>query len=531
MHLIFRFLLFILLVNFMQACSSVSSKDDVKLANEAKFKIGVAYFSHETCTFCPNPTGVAEFEYYGPPLQGDEVLSYSSYIDGFVKMAKEYGRYELIGIQSPRSPYGGSSGSWVTQEAFDKYTAGMIEDIRKNGPFDGIYLSLHGAMAVSGVPKPEAEIVRRLRKEVGEIPIIVTLDLHGNEDHELAEAADAVLVVKRFPHYDTDKQGERAARLMHRILTGDYQPTMSTRKPGVITPTVMQDTKTYPAMEIMERARIWEDHEKDVYVSVLYGFPWSDVPDVGACVMVITNNDPALAEEIAEDMSQYIWKVKEPFASKKYPRPAEAVPQILADVAEGKSPAIVGDYSDRMGDATHILKELITQQASNFCIATLKDERVLQKLSTEGKKNGEQVSISVGGYLAESSGEPVAIEGLLEYFGPYENRKDGREFDKIAVVKFGNNNRVIISPDLYQVVYPAIFDVLNIDDEKLDIIVLKSRAHFRRGFDLIDYAGSIHIVDAPEPYFGTIHLDALDYKNIPEGLYPLNKEANYMLSE
>jgi len=300
---------------------------------------------------------------------------------------------------------------------------------------------------------------------------------------------------------------------------------MATRKPGVITPTVMQDTKTHPSLEIMERARIWEDHIEDVYVSVLYGFPWSDVPDVGATVMVITNNDQALADEIADDMSKYIWKVREEFANKHYPRPDEAVPQIKEAVAAGQTPVIVGDYSDRMGDATHILRALMTQGASNFVIATLKDPTLLESLSDEGKQSGDEVAVEIGGYLAESSGSPVRLEGTLEYFGPYQNPKDGNEFDKMGVIRFGNNNRIIISPDLYQVTYPAIFDVLEIDQTALDIIVLKSRVHFRRGFDLIDYACSIFIVDAPEPYFGTVHLDALEYEHIPANLYPLNSST------
>jgi microcystin degradation protein MlrC len=156
---------------------------------EPPIRLGVATFSHETCTFCPQPTGIAEWEFYGPPVRGSEVLRAGGYIRGFADAAREYGGVELVGISSPRDAKGGSSGSWVTAEAFDKYTAGMAEDLNKAGQLDGLYLALHGAMAVTGVPKPEAEIVRRLRKAVGQIPIFITLDLHANEDRELSDAA------------------------------------------------------------------------------------------------------------------------------------------------------------------------------------------------------------------------------------------------------------------------------------------------------------------------------------------------------
>ena len=138
-------------------------------------KIAVARFSHETCTFAPKPTTIEDWEYFGPPTDGI-VDTYSGYIGGFRRMCDEFGCVELIGITSPRWVRGGSSGNWNTTEAFDKYTNLMAEDIRNKGRFDGLFLALHGAMAVTGIPKPEAEIVRRLRKVVGKIPIMVTLD-------------------------------------------------------------------------------------------------------------------------------------------------------------------------------------------------------------------------------------------------------------------------------------------------------------------------------------------------------------------
>ena len=171
-------------------------------------KIGVATFSHETCTFCPRPTGVDEWEFYGPPERGEAVLEASSYIRGFVSQVREFGGVELVGLLSPRNAVGGSSGSWITKEAFDKYTGGIVKDLEEQGPFDGVFLALHGAMAVTGVPRPEAEIARRVRAAVGDIPIVATFDLHGNEDEEFLAVADGTFTVKRYPHYDARLQGD-----------------------------------------------------------------------------------------------------------------------------------------------------------------------------------------------------------------------------------------------------------------------------------------------------------------------------------
>jgi len=482
-------------------------------AEKPPIRIGVATFSHETCTFCPDPTGVAEWEFYGPPMQGDEVLESDSYIQGFVDRAREYSGVELVGVYSPRDAKGGSSGSWVTTEAFDKYSNGIAEGMKQAGRLDGVYLALHGAMAVTGVPKPEAELVRRVRKAVGEIPIFVTLDLHANEDQELSEAANAVFIIKRYPHYDSYEQGERAARIMIRTVRGTYRPVMATRKPGVITPSVFQDTAMSPAMEIMERARIWEHRAKDSFVSVAFGFAYADVPDVGATVMVVTNNDQKLADEIAQDMSDYIWRLREQFAGKKLPKTREGVAQAIAAANTDRKPVVVADHSDRTGNSSWILEELIRQGAKNFCITTLADAKAIEEIKAKAKV-GDQISVHVGGYADQYAGKPVKIDGKVEFLGKY-----GR-YDTVAVLLFGNNNRIILTPLLDQVTDTDIFEPLGIKLSDLDIIVLKSRVHFRRGYVENGFAKEIVWIDAPG--LGPADLTGIPYQNIPKDLYPLN---------
>ena len=479
-----------------------------------KIRIAVATFSHETCTFCPKPTTVEDWEFYGPPTR-DILNSNRGYIGGFKTICEEYGGIELVGILSPRGARGGSSGSWITKDAFDKYSFGIVDDMRQAGHLDGVFLSLHGAMAVTGVPKPEAEIVRRVREEVNNIPIMVTLDLHANEDHELSDAADAVFIIKRYPHYDTTLIGERAARVMIKTIRGGYKPTMATRKPGVITPSVFQGTGVSPAMDIMERARRWECQNRDVYVSVAFGFAYADVPDVGATVMVVTNNDQKLADRIADDMSDYIWRMRKEFAGKKLPKTKEGVELAIAAVKAGKIPVVIADHSDRTGGSTHILHELINQGAKNFCIATLRDEKAIKEIQAEAKK-GDAVSIDVGGYSDKFAGNPIRIHGKVEFLGDY-----GRG-GTVVVLLFGENNRVILTPQLMQVTTPGIFARLGIELDNLDIIVLKSRVHFRRGFHETGLAGAIFEVDAPG--WGPSDLTLLPYKNIPKDIYPIYRK-------
>ncbi len=490
-------------------------------------RIAVASFSHETCTFCPRPTTIDDFE-RGGVLRGEEVLKVHrgipSYINGFIRAAEEAGDVELVGILDASRSWGGSSGSWLTSECFDKYTYEIAERLRGAGRVDGVLLALHGAMAVEGCLKPEAEIVRRVRGAVGNVPIMVTLDLHANEDHELTDVADGVFIIKTYPHIDSEETGLKAARCLIATARGEFKPVMAIRKPGVITPSVFQGTDFYPAKDIMDRAREWEGRGA-YYVSVAFGFAYADVPDVGATVIALTDGDRELAERAAQDVSDYIWSLREPFAGKRIPKTREGVEQAIRAAREGRRPVILADHSDRTGDSTHILRELIDQKAENFAVATIADERALEEISRKAKL-GDHVEVMVGGYAHPLSGEPVRISGRVEYLGACEYVHNGPmargarvRLGKVGVIGFGSNNHIIITPTLHQVIDDAIFSALGLNLNSLDIIAIKSRVHFRAYYQ--DVAGAIIEVDALG--LGPADLTQLEYRNIPEDIYPIGR--------
>ncbi len=170
-------------------------------------RIAVLQFSHETVTFLKSDTTtVDDFIYHGSPARGEALLGSQprSYIGGFVKVAREFDRVELVGIESPLFSKRGTASGWITEEAFEHFLGKMISELKVQGKFDGVYLALHGAMGVRGVPKPEAEIARQVRAVVGRGAVIVgTFDPHGNEDDAFLAEADMAFTVKYFPHYDS----------------------------------------------------------------------------------------------------------------------------------------------------------------------------------------------------------------------------------------------------------------------------------------------------------------------------------------
>jgi microcystin degradation protein MlrC len=495
--------------------------------NNSSIRIAVLHFSHETVTFLKNDTTLDDFTYPGSPAKGEALLKADpkSYMGGFVKMAREFDGVELVGISSPLWPKTGTGSGWITRDAFETFVGAMIEEIEQeikaDKPFDGVYLCLHGAMAVRGIARPEAELAKRVRQTVGpKVFIAATFDLHGNEDAAFLTYADMAFTVKYFPHYDSYLQGERAARTLVRAIWGDYKPAHETLKIPIITPTVLQWTGASPWMDLVQRALVWEAREPDVYVNLFFGFPFADVPDVGMTVQVLTNGNPELAREIGRDMAESIWRKREALltATRIHPIP-HGVALAKQAVQSGETPVVLADHSDRSGYATWLLAEIIAQDLSHTLIATVADAAATARLKAMGVKAGDAFDMEVGGLADESAGVPVRVAGTIlsavESHGQFQ-----------VCIRFGRDNVLVLSTYLVQVMEPSSLEGLGLDPKAFDIIAIKSRVHFRRGFHDNGFARTILLVEPTEPFLGTVHLDKLPYQHVDlKQFYPYGNPA------
>ena len=61
----------------------------------------------------------------------------------------------------------------------------------------------------------------------------------------------------------------------------------------------------------------------------------------------MTDGDQARADRIADDMADFIWRVRADFAQGAYPEPPEAVRQARQAIRAGETPVVLADYWDR----------------------------------------------------------------------------------------------------------------------------------------------------------------------------------------
>jgi microcystin degradation protein MlrC len=481
-------------------------------------RIAVLQFVHETVTFLPYDTTEADFRFPGSPAAGEALLATDpkGYIGGFVQVAREYPGVELVGIESPLWPRTGSGSGWITEEAFEHFLGRQVQALRGQGPFDGVYLALHGAMAVRGVARPEAEVARRVRAAVGPKAVLVgTFDPHGNEDEQFLRHADLAFCVKYFPHYDMHLQGQRAARMMVRAIRGDFRPAHAVVKVPILSPTVLQWTGAPPWSDLVQRALTWEAREPDLFVNVFFGFPWSDVPDAGMTIQATSNGDPALAGRAARDIAGWAWRRRaDLLGGTRVHRIAEGVALAKQAVAAGRAPVVLADHSDRSGYATWLLREIIAQGLTRTLVATVADATAIEALVASGAQPGDAFDREVGGLADESAGTPVRITGRLRALATGGTSRAMGGGQLWAVVEFGAGNVLVVSPFLAQVIEPEELWSLGLRAEEFDVIALKSRVHFRRGFDDSGFAPTILLVEPDEPFLGTVRLDGLRYENL-----------------
>ncbi len=481
-----------------------------------KYRVAVLSFMHETVTFLPNETTRDDFIYPGSPCRDEQLLQNDSrgYIGGFAQFAREMGCVELVGIESPLSPKTGTGSGWITRDAFEHFVGNMLADLKARGPFDGVYMALHGAMAVRGIPRPEAELAARVRAAVGpDVALVATFDLHANEDCEFMRHADLAFCVKYYPHYDGHLQGERAARSLLRVLRGTYVPKVVVVKVPLITPTVLQWTGASPWMDVVQRALVWEARKPDTVVNIFYGFPWADVPDMGMTLQVITNGDEPLANEIACDMAEFVWRQRERLVkTAEVLVISEGVAQAHLLVEQGVKPVVIADHSDRSGYATWVLKALLQAELSRVLVGTVADRQLIARLAQRGIAVGDEFDEPVGGEVDPSAGAAVRIVGKVVALS--RTHDAGSPGPKWIVVGFGAGNAIVISQFLMQVKEPEAFTPMGLRLEDFDVFVIKSRVHFRRGFDDSGFAKAILLVEPDEPFLGTTRLEGLSYQNV-----------------
>jgi len=124
----------------------------------------------------------------------------------------------------------------------------------------------------------------------------------------------------------------------------------------------------------------------------------------------------------------------------------------------------------------------VRQDLADTLVATVTDAPALERLGNA--KAGDPFDMEVGGKFDDSAGAPVRITGTV-------HSVIERAGERWLSVRFGRGNVLVITPYLEQIIEPSTLTAIGFDPAAFKVIAIKSRAHFRRGFDDSGFAKTI----------------------------------------
>ncbi len=486
-------------------------------------RLVLAGFMHESNTFNPIPTDRASFTAqsltFGPALL-DEWREAHHEVGGFIEAATVE-RFEPLPVMMAWATPSGP----VTDAAFEEMTGRLIEGVRRQ-PGDGLLLALHGAMVAESHPDADGETVTRLRKALGpDYPIVVTLDLHGNISQRLVDNSSAALAYKTCPHVDQRECGRRAASLLVRMVRGEIRPRQALAKPPLIVNIMVHDTSRDPLKAFMDETRALEKRPGILAASLLPGFPYADVPQMGPSIIVVADNDLALAQKEAQRLGGALWEARERLAA-RLPDAAAAVGQALR--AE-RRPAVLVDTGDNVGggsagDGTFILAEMLRQGATDGVVCLYAPEEVQQCIRAGV---GNPVQLRVGGKVDQLHGAPVDVSGRVRLLhdGTYvehQVRHGGRRVNQMgltALVEIEGRNLLVLNSQRHPPFSLGQLTCLGIQPERQHLLVVKAAIAYKAAYAPV--AGTIIEVDTPG--LTAVNPERFNFRHIRRPMFPLDR--------
>lgn len=483
-------------------------------------KIVIAEVMHETNTFSNVPTTRDLFELW-EWARGEEIVSahrgVRDFLGGMVDAAEERG-IEVVGAFAASAYPAGT----ITRETYEALRDELLSGIAAAGDADAICLSLHGAGVAEGIDDLEGALLEAVRQQVGyEIPLVVTLDLHGNITDQMIAEADILLGVHLYPHTDCYERGKEAVELAEKMVKGTLIPRMYRAKLPLIVPT--STTNISPAKDINEVCYQWEQKPGVVDCAFFHGFPYTDIPELGVTVVAVTNNDEKLAQQAAEDVARVIWEKREEF-SLDILSPQEGLELAKAATAY---PVVINETSDNPGggtpgDGTYLLRAMLEADLEDACFGFIYDPEVAALAHDKGV--GSTIQVRLGGKTDQLHGAPIELTAYVKALtdGSFITSSPMGKGSPVHLGKSvrlqANGVDILVCSVKTQVLDEQIFLLHGIDVTKYKIVSLKSSQHFRASFEPI--AAQIITVDSPG--LTTLQFTSFDYKRLNRPVYPLD---------
>lgn len=455
-------------------------------------KFFMAGLDTETNTFSPIPTGLDSFAEC-LLAHGDATRRPLNWCSAQLNAWRQLGEargWEIIeSLCAVAEPAGITSGA-----VYESFREEILRDLRAAGPVDFVILALHGAMVADGYDDVEGDLMTHVREQVGpRVPIGAELDLHCHISDRMTDAATALVLYKEYPHTDIEERAIELFRIIVDAAEGRTRPVMATFDCRMIG---NYRTQEYPLRGFIDRMKSLEGRDGIISVSFGHGFPWADVADVGAKVLVIADENESRASHLAEMLGREVYGMREALT----PRFVTIDEALDRAIASSVGPVVLADSSDNpgggaAGDSTFILRRILERGIGGVASALHWDPMAVRFCREAGE--GATLDLRIGGKSGPRSGAPVDLRVTVRRIASAVEQRFGRGSLPLgdAVWVHAQGVDLFLNTQRTQVFHPECMTALGIDLARCPVVVVKSTNHFYAGFAPI--ASEILFVDAP----------------------------------
>ena len=442
-------------------------------------KIFIASLATETNTFSPLPTGYRTFEetvLLRDASRRPATIGTAPVIE-WRKAAEADGNTVVESLTTFAQPAG-----TTIRSVYEAFRDEILGDLKAALPVDMVLLFLHGAMVADGYDDCEGDVLTRARALVGpEVPVGCELDLHCHLTDEMLAAATAIVTYKEYPHVDTAARARELYELCKAAGSGKIKPVSAMFDCRMVN---MWRTPVEPMRGFVDRMMALEGKDGILSVSFAHGFPWGDVADVGARMLVIADGDKAKAAALAERLGREIFAMREQTVT-----PHLDVDAALDRALKAKgAPVVLADVADNAGggapsDSTFILKRLLERGISDVATGCYWDPVAVRICKEAGV--GASFDLRIGGKCGKASGDAVdlrvTVRGVSDKLTQTGNNGGQVPLGEAAWVE-GAGIDLVLNTLRGQTYAPDAFSNLGLDPTRRKIVVVKSTQHFHARF-------------------------------------------------
>lgn len=458
-------------------------------------------------------------------------------VQGFCAEMDGAGDWTPVPILLAEAPPGGPADHVFFLEMLDA----MRDGLAAAGRIDAVYISEHGAGLTTEEDDADGAVFAMVREAVGpEVPIVASLDLHGHVTPRMQRSVDVMVAYVTNPHVDQRERGAEAAHITSAMMAG-LRTTSILIKVPMISPAVSLLTATGPFADLVNFGQTLVA-APILNVSILPGFAPANASTNGMSIVVTADasapDAPVAVRRVAVSLAERAWADRHRYkpnltsldeAAKLARKAADDVTSpaiLLADVAD--NPGAGG-----RGNTMFILKRLHDEKLSGVVFGMIVDPELAFEAHELGvgarfraRFNRSETTRFSDPFEADASvvnlaeGDCVGRRGLFE----------GRRLDLgLCALLDLDGILVAVATARQQLADPVFLERLGVNIADVRVLVVKSRGHFRAGFDEHHTPEQIFEVDVPG--LTTPVLNKLVLDRVPRPIFPLDEVMEWTADE